>query len=496
MRKSGKHGPASCLTKTAEAQHEVRKSGNQGSFCLKCGAWQGILGSEPSIQLYIKHLVDIFDQCKRVLKPTGSLWVNLSDSMAGSGSPGGDFRDGKGGDEYLRPYNRNEIKAKSLCGIPARFQIAMIDSGWICRNVIIWQKESVMPESAKDRFTRDWEPLYFFTLNNKAVWWVNEKTKVMVGKQPKGIHGIEGDDWRWIACNNCSLPQEGPNTGDNQGEVWQANNPHLVRLENQKPDKGTGKVLKDCQYRGKAYKIGDTCPRCEGSGLIPKSYWHGMDNFFERQFEPMQQCSLERAKRGWNGSIDRDYPNGPQSHIDRYFKKTDEEVAHIASLGRNKRSVWQINPEPQPASKKQGEVRHYAAYPTKLCTTPILSTCPEQICSKCGLPRVKIYEGGNPEGILGLAGQPQLENGEVFIKENGTRGGTVENTSKEVGLSDCQCGAPFKPGVVADIFGGTGSTGVEARRLGRKAILIDVSESYCELAKRRLEKIPLPMEMK
>ncbi len=48
----------------------------QGNFCLKCGCWSGVLGSEPTPELFIKHLVDIFEQCKRVLKPTGSLWVN------------------------------------------------------------------------------------------------------------------------------------------------------------------------------------------------------------------------------------------------------------------------------------------------------------------------------------------------------------------------------------------------------------------------------------
>lgn len=135
----------------------------QGNFCTLCNAWRGELGSEPTPPLFIAHLGTIFGECKRVLKKRGTMFVNLADSYAGSGSPGGDFRDGKGGDEYLRPYNRKFMQAKSQIGIPERFVIMMLDAGWIYRNTIIWYKKSVMPESVKDRFTRDFEYIYFFT---------------------------------------------------------------------------------------------------------------------------------------------------------------------------------------------------------------------------------------------------------------------------------------------------------------------------------------------
>ena len=48
MVKSGKHGPASILTKTADEQHAVRKESNQGRFCSLCGAWKGAYGLEPT----------------------------------------------------------------------------------------------------------------------------------------------------------------------------------------------------------------------------------------------------------------------------------------------------------------------------------------------------------------------------------------------------------------------------------------------------------------
>jgi len=514
------------------------------SFCLKCNAWQGVLGSEPSIQLYIKHLVDIFELTKRVLKPTGSLWVNLSDSMSGgkgqSGSRESDFQEGRfergeslnkgytsiGGAGITKPTDgKIGIPAKSLCGVPERFVIGMIDSGWILRSKIVWKKDSTMPESADDRFTRDWEPFFFFTLTNKTHWWVNQKTKVMVGKQPKGK--VEGEDWHWIACPRCSKPQSGPNTAENNAEPYQQNNPHMLRLESKTP---TG------------------CKQCGGAGRVQKNYWSGMDYFFERQFEPLTDAYMERAKYPRNPVVA--WNEDPKRYLASYLNKYTELT--VNPLGRNMRcvwnpeetminlactrsastseakidgvssqlsipeslyysllaeatnekgSIWVINPEPQPASKKKGEVRHYAAFPTKLCTIPILACVPEQICTKCGLPRVKIYDRTILEEL-----DDHAYCGEGQLRSNGTEGGQgIQHSTlggqqdkvevKEIGLSDCQCHAPFVSGIVADIFGGTGTTAVEARNLGRRAVLIDVSESYCKLAKARLEKIALPLEM-
>lgn len=47
------------------------------------------------------------------------------------------------------------------------FMIEMINRGWILRNKIIWQKTNVMPESVKDRFTNDYEEVFFFTKKEK-----------------------------------------------------------------------------------------------------------------------------------------------------------------------------------------------------------------------------------------------------------------------------------------------------------------------------------------
>lgn len=124
----------------------------ESAYCTKCRAWKGQLGLEPSLEEYISHLLMVFDEAHRVLKPSGALWVNLGDAYYSSN------KQSKG---------VSLIRNKSLCQIPNRFAIGMTDRGWILRNEIIWHKPNVMPQPAKDRFTIDYEKLFFFTKSEK-----------------------------------------------------------------------------------------------------------------------------------------------------------------------------------------------------------------------------------------------------------------------------------------------------------------------------------------
>jgi site-specific DNA-methyltransferase (adenine-specific) len=151
--------------------------GNSGQFCSKCGAWKGQLGLEPTPQIYIQHLLQIFLEVQRVLKKTGSCWVNIADSYAGSGCGTNDYRPeasksiqgvGKGSALYKTGGLTQRMQnAKSLIGIPEMFVLGMQNNKWIRRNTIIWHKPSCLPSSAKDRLTNDFEYFYFFTKNTK-----------------------------------------------------------------------------------------------------------------------------------------------------------------------------------------------------------------------------------------------------------------------------------------------------------------------------------------
>ncbi|MGB8216957.1 MAG: DNA methyltransferase, partial [Candidatus Methanoperedens sp.] len=108
----------------------------------------GQLGLEQSFQLYIEHLLEIFDEIQRVLKKSGTVWVNLGDTYSSGNRKYYDpINHGFDTDAHIPKRmapNRNNcgIADKSLCNIPHRFAIGMVDNGWILRNTIIWKKNS------------------------------------------------------------------------------------------------------------------------------------------------------------------------------------------------------------------------------------------------------------------------------------------------------------------------------------------------------------------
>lgn len=179
--------------------------------CSQCGAWRGELGQEPDFDLFVYHLCDIFDEVKRVLKPKGSLWVNLGDSYFGSKS------------------KINKLPSKSLVGIPFRFVVEMLNRGWILRNVVLWKKDNSMPTSAKDRFTDDFEYFFFFvqqdqyyfkqqfeplaesTLERMKYHWSSKDVKASKYQEKNGLN-------RDISFKDAINPK-----GRNMRTVWEIN---------------------------------------------------------------------------------------------------------------------------------------------------------------------------------------------------------------------------------------------------------------------------------
>jgi len=99
----------------------------------------GQIGLEESPDAYITKLVDVFTEVQRILKPEGTLWLNIGDSYAGSGRGKGDVNK-KGiqqkasftGD-FLKPYRLNGYKNKDLIGIPWMLAFALRAGGWYLR---------------------------------------------------------------------------------------------------------------------------------------------------------------------------------------------------------------------------------------------------------------------------------------------------------------------------------------------------------------------------
>jgi DNA modification methylase len=143
----------------------------------------GQIGLESNPQEYINNLCNIFDEIKRVLKKDGTCWVNIGDTYGGSGKGatgysskstlrGGNINDNEKYRKVAKeswnfnkaPKTKGDV-SKSLCQIPSRFAIEMANRGWILRNKIIWHKPNAMPSSVKDRFTVDFEEVFFFVKN-------------------------------------------------------------------------------------------------------------------------------------------------------------------------------------------------------------------------------------------------------------------------------------------------------------------------------------------
>ena len=109
----------------------------------------GQIGLEETPEVFIDHLVTVFRELWRVLKPEGTLWVNMGDSYAGSN---------RGADD---------VKPKDLIGIPWMLAFALRTDGWYLRQDIIWHKPNPMPESVTDRCTKAHEYIFLFSKSAK-----------------------------------------------------------------------------------------------------------------------------------------------------------------------------------------------------------------------------------------------------------------------------------------------------------------------------------------
>ena len=165
----------------------------------------GQLGLETTIAEYIENMAMVFDEVKRVLKVLGTCWVNMGDTYHHSkkwSKAKGKKR--SGGITFQDIGHRKQdqgIPEKSLCMIPQRLAIEMIDRGWILRNNIIWQKPNIRPQSAKDRFTVDFDNVFFFTKAQK--YYFERQFEPTTGNTNSGrVDGQEGPKYRKDSFNN------------------------------------------------------------------------------------------------------------------------------------------------------------------------------------------------------------------------------------------------------------------------------------------------------
>lgn len=187
---------------------------------LRDYGYEGQWGLEPSYEQYLENLWSMMDEIYRVLKPTGTCWINLGDTYGGNNSMASN--NGRAGFGNKRETIVNRGISKCLMLIPHRFAIGCIDRGWIVRNDIIWAKRNGMPDSVKDRFTKKHEYFFFMVKSEKYYFdldsirdkhkWSDDKRND--GKRHQYTDNAKSNNDEWIATNAVSFNPLGKNPGD------------------------------------------------------------------------------------------------------------------------------------------------------------------------------------------------------------------------------------------------------------------------------------------
>jgi DNA modification methylase len=202
-----------------------------GPVCGKCGARRidNQIGLEPTPELHIEALLEVFREVWRVLRKDGTLWLNYGDCYTSGDRNGHGTRQGRkqgtnrasaNGHDNVRPSQPADLKPKDLVGMPWRLAFALQAEGWYLRSDIIWSKPNPMPESVTDRPTRSHE--YLFLLAKSATYFYDaDAIREPVSSESlarNGRHGsIGGNPHRDDSGNFCGTDP----AGRNRRTVWE-----------------------------------------------------------------------------------------------------------------------------------------------------------------------------------------------------------------------------------------------------------------------------------
>jgi len=307
------------------------------------GTGDNQLGMEPHPQMFVDHLVEIFREVKRVLKPSGSFWLNLGDTYYGSNSGKGAGPEGK---NYIssksmpeknvkNTYRTNWLQPKQKLMMPHRVAIALQDDGWILRNDVIWHKPNHMPESVRDRLTKSYENFFFFVKSRKYYFDLDEirepyaESSIQRLTQP-GIMSQMGGDKQEELYGGAS------GNGNRPADI-------LKGLASKYAMREDSDALGSPRARaGKRKKISikDICPGCG---------------------ESISKHRINDNNKTMNN----------QSRMRPPFSYTIEgiRIKLCNPKGKNPGDVWDIPTAPFPGS-------HFAVFPPKLIEPIIKASCP------------------------------------------------------------------------------------------------------------------------
>lgn len=296
-----------------------------GATCTLCGAWRGCLGLEPTPEDYVRHIVEVFREVKRVLRPGGTLWLNLGDCYAtgagrvgdcpgggaqgarwagtgGSRGSGRPKQNGRGESQVMPAMgpmtqpNRLPIpglKPKDLVGIPWRVAFALQADGWWLRSDIVWSKPNPMPESVADRPTKAHE--YLFLLAKSESYYYDkdailEPHTMRPQRRPNGHKrrqpAILMPEHTWSGTARDEPDVDGNPAGRNRRSVWTIGT---------RPFKGAHFATFPCRLVEPCILAGTSehgqCTQCGAP----------FQRVVRKTFVPRGDVSLERGVRGVSG---------------------------------------------------------------------------------------------------------------------------------------------------------------------------------------------------
>lgn len=180
-------------------------------FRLRDYAVTGQLGLERHVDDWVAGLREVAQEIHRVLVPSGTFWLNVSDTYSTG--------------------EREGAARKSLLLGPERLALALIEDGWRLRNKIVWQKANYMPTSVTDRLACSWEAIYVFTSGDRYFFDLDAIRRPHTSTVPKTTRwrpirtkrqqwlGPNTDDATGLAAMKAS-GRVGHPLGKNPGDVW------------------------------------------------------------------------------------------------------------------------------------------------------------------------------------------------------------------------------------------------------------------------------------
>ncbi|MEO0126323.1 MAG: site-specific DNA-methyltransferase [candidate division WOR-3 bacterium] len=511
---------------------------------------KGQLGLENNPQEHIDKLIAVFRELKRILKKTGSFYLNLGDVYYGS-------------NKRLTSKTKeklNWLQPKQLMLMPARIAMALQEDGWILRNDIIYHKRNPLPSSVKDRLTNTYEHLFFFVKNRKYFYDLDSIREPHTSIKELGRERLDTKTPKHDLALKQKAGKIAPNgylvqhsLGKNPGDVIDSDmiqdlikevysrlnrNSKTYKGKNRCKDKNA-KVIQ--VFNGK--KIRDTAREIlkekgiDSAELIEYIHDHFSHPLGRNPGDIIIERNDERAvlskKQGLHtfyshsrrgvelnnplgknpGDViytpDGDFVYGSEEYADWFFfkRKKIDWKSEGEKIRYTKGNIKDVEQYPHPLCSNPGDFwtitvkpfreAHFAVYPEELCIKPIKASCPEFVCKKCGKPVIKKIIGtkgfGNSFNIRVRDMQIHPEKWGTLYKASEEEKRKYNEkqyrhtTTRDKIINKCDCNAGFEPGIVLDMFAGSGTTGVVAKKLGRRYILIDLKPEYCKMARKRLK---------